>query len=906
MLGLRLRNEFQGQLLKGTAIELSNSGKTGATQIAAADFLKITYPTADVVTALESIEPERGLPVVLMGERGQGKSHLMAVLYHALSDQQATRSWLESWTERLDDPRTRRLTLRDGLFVIEENMQRQSYKYLWDLLFERHPEGQYARGVWDSKGGQKTSIPPEDMLLDIFAKRPTALILDEFQTWFDGLVDKQKEEDLPRQWAFSFIQTLSGIAKTRPDLLLFVVSVRNNDTESFQQIHRDHPLVIDFSGPNAKRDRQRLLLHRLFENREQISETDIARTVKPHVDEFFRLRGVLQPEQSRARDEFTACWPFSPHLLTLLEDQILLATKTQQTRDLIRILADLFKRRGEESAVFTAADFRIDDPDSCVALINSMANAYHEKLREKALRNLEAVQEAENNWKNGMPNLSGILSSLWLHSLAETNQAGADAATLQIDVTQQHKIDDNAFQVELGAIVGNSFNIHEQGGRYLFKEEENPQAKLISHARNPRLFKENEDQWQLAGETRYVLAGQNYDQNYFHIVVLPRNWENDPWERVFHDKDNPKLWDNRIPFIVLPEPPSKPHAQLGKWLRYNLTERRNAVRFLLPPEKTANIFADNDLLILARCVYLADKWRGQSPEYTKLHRKYQKDLRERLETRFSRFAILRNWNYPQPENCRFAIEAHKAKGDKIPDAVDSRIENDLFEPEAFERYTVESAQRNESLARILKDLKEPLPNSEDCIPWLGEGKMKEKIYRLCAKGKFAIDLGGARMIQPEAGDTEKTVFDRISRERGPGKRDEDIILCPIQHVPGTASVPSSPEDVSVTVMPSPGPTSVPYTVGGTSIYPDAMPKPPHPQGTLFSGMPSPEAAHLSLPATSALNLLAMLEKNGVGSGSRLRNMMLRVDALDFDQLRRLLMQLPDNGLHYGLDVDKEP
>lgn len=904
MLGLRLRDEFQGQLLKGTAIELSNSGKTGATQIPAADFLKITYPTTDVVTALESIEPERGRPVVLMGERGQGKSHLMAVLYHALNEQHTTRRWLEGWEARLDDPRAGRLTLRDGLFVIEENMQRQSYKYLWDLLFDRHPEGQYARGAWEAKGGRKTSIPPEDLLLDLFAKRPTALILDEFQTWFDGLVDRQKDEDLPRQWAFSFIQTLSGIAKTRPELLLLVVSVRNSSTEAFQQIHRDHPLVIDFSGPRAKRDRQRLLLHRLFENREQISETEIARTVQPHMDVFFRLGGVPSPEQSRMRDEFIACWPFSSHLLTLLEDQILLATRAQQTRDLIRILADLFKRRGEGSAVLTAADFRIDDPHSCVALINSVANTHHEKLREKALRNLEAVQEAENNWKTSLPNLSGILSSLWLHSLAETNQAGADAATLQIDVSQQHKIDDNAFQVELGAIVGSSFNIHEQGGRYLFKEEENPQAKLISHARNPRLFKENEDQRQLADETRYVLAGQNCD--YFHIVVLPRNWVHDPWERVFHDKDNPKLWDNRIPLLVLPESPAKPHAQLGKWLRYNLTERRNAVRFLLPPEKTTNIFADNDLLVLARCVHLADKWRGQSPEYTKLHRKYQKELRDRLEARFSRFAILRNWYYPQPENCRFAIEPHKAKGDKIPAAVDERIENDLFEPEAFERYIAESANRNENLARILKDLKEPLPNGEDCIPWLGEGKMKEKIYRLCARGRFAINLGGARMIQPEAGDTETSVFNRVFRESGPGKRDEDVSLCPVQHIPGAASVPSSPENALATAMSLSGSASVPQAVGGSPLYPAAAPRPMHHQRSLFGGVPSPAAAHISSSATSALNLLAMLEKNGVGGGSRLRNLVLRVEALDFDQLRRLLTHLPDNGLHYGLEVDKEP
>ena len=41
MLKLTLRKEFQGRRLKGTAIELANSSNTGATQIAASEFLDI-------------------------------------------------------------------------------------------------------------------------------------------------------------------------------------------------------------------------------------------------------------------------------------------------------------------------------------------------------------------------------------------------------------------------------------------------------------------------------------------------------------------------------------------------------------------------------------------------------------------------------------------------------------------------------------------------------------------------------------------------------------------------------------------------------------------------------------------------------------------------------------------------
>ena len=77
MLGLKLRDEFKGRRLKGTAIELTNKNNTGATQIPVADFLRITYPSHDVLKIIEAAGPTRSSPVTIKGERGQGISHLM-------------------------------------------------------------------------------------------------------------------------------------------------------------------------------------------------------------------------------------------------------------------------------------------------------------------------------------------------------------------------------------------------------------------------------------------------------------------------------------------------------------------------------------------------------------------------------------------------------------------------------------------------------------------------------------------------------------------------------------------------------------------------------------------------------------------------------------------------------------
>ena len=177
-------------------------------------------------------------------------------------------------------------------------------------------------------------------------------------------------------------------------------------------------------------------------------------------------------EQERKRREFTESWPYAPHLLRLLEEQVLIATDAQETRDLIRILANLYKSRGEAVPVLTAADFRLDDDTSGIgALLEAVANQHHRTLREKAQQNIISVQEARHDHASITPHLQEIIGALWLRSIAVGNLAGAEPATLQLDITRGKPVDDNAFQVELATIVENSFNIHQDGTKLLFREE---------------------------------------------------------------------------------------------------------------------------------------------------------------------------------------------------------------------------------------------------------------------------------------------------------------------------------------------------------------------------------------------------------------------------------------------------
>lgn len=903
MLGLTLRDEFKGRRLKGTAIELTNKNNTGATQIPASEFLDITYPTADVLKTLEAAGPNQGRPVTLKGERGQGKSHLMAALYHAFSDNSATQHWLDHWAGLLENDKLKSIPLRGGLHVISESLHRQRYKHLWDLLFDQHPHGDYCRGKWESAGDKKTDIPSDEILLELFQHTPTALILDEFQTWYDGLTNTKQYPW--RSWAFNFIQILSEIAKEHPDQLVLVVSVRNGNTDAFQQIQRVNPIIIDFKGPSAKHDRLRLLLHRLFENRLQVSKNQIEKAIADHIAEFLRLKNTAPAEHNGVRTEFIEAWPFAPHLMQLLEDQVLMATHAQGTRDLIRILADLYKRRGNNTTIITAADFRLDDEDSGItALLDSVANQHHAKLREKALRNLEAVNDAVAGTGQSLPHLEEIVAALWLRSLAEVNQAGADQATLHIDVTRDKKIDDNAFQVELESIVENSFNIHEDGNRYIFKEEENPQAKLIASARNDKLFQEDEGKTHLAKEVRYVIGGNTGVPNRFRVIVLPQYWKHDPWSRI-DESEGPAHWGDRIPLLVVPEPPAKIDATLGQFLRDNLQNLRNTVRFLLPKDGSTNVFADRDLVVLARCIFLSEKWKAQNPEYGKLHTKYQRELRDILKARFDRFAVISNWNFQEPKKCQFYLESHKAEGTKIPDAIDKQVIENLFIPEDFRDIVLAAAPNNESVGKLLKELKEPRPGGKDCIPWLGETLVKERIIRLCARGEIAINLRGMEYLQLEHSETEEAAWKRMRGKLGTGKHlDQTHVLLP-QNVPaaGGMTTPDGDQQPPVT---GGGGTIAPTGEGTTNVAPNggdgAAPTGGTQPGGIFGGGGS--YVPVNIPATSALNLLGKIESNGISPGSQIKAMNLRVDNLTGAQLQDIIKKLPD-GMTYELGLEKE-
>lgn len=910
---LELRQEFQMHHMRGTAIELSNRQNTGWTQgQKASAILEITYPSADVRKALDAISAAHaGKSVVMIGQRGSGKSHIMALIHYAFESPDAVEDWAHDWGQRLSIPKLTDIALQRGFKPISETLSNAEFPVLWDVLFDRHPKGAFYKGRFAQSG---TLIPSKSLLQDMFSEQKTALILDELQTWYDGLHDEPGPEGRRLlSWAFNFIQILSEIAEERPDLFSLIVSVRDNTTNAFQQLHRKSPVIIDFKGETARDDRKRLVLHRLFKNRSNIPSGSIQQAVANYAQERNRL---LYPERSAAdqaklAEDCRECWPYSPELMNLLEDHILMAAAAQDSRDFIRMLAEVYRARGVNGTIITPADFSVDD-DECgvTTLIDSFATtADQEQLRDKAIRNLQALKEASVN----APHMRDVISSIWVRSLSSLQSVGATRREIQLDLTKSQSVDDNAFTAELTEIVGNSFNIHERGShekRYCFRLPENPESKLKAWARNDRAFDS-----QTASVPGLMAVGRDQDflckfLNHYlkspdlsrelpsQVVVLDLNWRTAPWANVPQQEQPPAWTDKGRPvLIVLPSSPTDIAGTLGPWLADYVPQNRNMVRFLLPRADQPDLYLDKSLLLTARCALLAKEWQDSEPQYRDLKKKFDDALRNELKSRFDRFAILATWNFQSPAACTFHVEDHGASGADIPAAVEKQVRDNFFAPEDFKKTVLDLASRNETVRQLLTALREaPLPG-QDAIPYLGDIQIFESLYKIVAKENLALNAGG-RWYAREAGEAEAAAESRLRAKLGAyssGAAMLSVQLGDVTQIGGggvAAPIPpiSAPEQPPPPIFqPSPqlppantGSTGFPVTADPISapVIPAPAPLPPQP------------AIRKSNGAKTGMNLLGDIEKWAFPDNKKTSQVSLTFNGLTVKEVRDLCVKLP--------------
>ena len=248
----------------------------------------------------------------------------------------------------------------------------------------------------------------------------------------------------------------------------------------------------------------------------------------------------------------------------------------------------------------------------------------------------------------------------------------------------------------------------------------------------------------------------------------------------------------------------------------------------------------------------------------------------------------------------------REQGAKIPEAIEAALSTDLFVPEDFEALVLDAASEIAFLGKLLRELQEPRPGGQDCIPWLGETMMKERILRMCARGKIAINLRGMEYLQTQTGEDEDAAWRRLKPKLSfTGRQLDEIRLLQPSAVPSTGGA-TPPDPISPAGGLFGGGSVNPAADTGTNSDPESgsTDTDQAPEGGIFGGSASGAAVTLSNPATSPLNLIGKLESWGVGPATPVKEITLKLDAATGAQIKELLRKLPD-GLTYELSLNKE-
>ncbi len=599
------------------------------------------------------------------------------------------------------------------------------------------------------------------------------------------------------------------------------------------------------------------------------------------------------PAQEERRREVLDAWPFAPELLDILEDEILMAAAAQETRDLIRILAKMYKARGNEVPLLTVADINITDESGAGADLASMVDTVvgGGRLREVAQRNLEAIGDQGLP----LPHAEDIIAALWVRSLAQGPRPGATARQLHLDITREQTIDDNAFDDELQKLKDASFNIHIVGERLVFRREENPQAKLQASARNDKLFIRGQDLAYIQRAIAQALSPiDSATVVASRLIVMGQDWDIQPWVGRSGD-ELPAAWREPV-VIVIPE--HVPDERLARWLVEKVSARRNLVRFLMPGPTRGNPYADREVRELARSALLAEEWGRSDPQYQVLRSTYQKPLRERLSRWFDRLAVLRRWSFTNPGQTRFDSDTINVNGQGMLQAIEDHISVAVFEPTVFQAYVREQAAKQRSAYDIIEDLTEPPPVPEQTtIPFLGQDALFERMLRMTAEGEIILNVKGD-WVRRESSDVDtQTVLQRIRQQAyRTGRYLQEVTVALPNAAAAQPQRPTSDRPSTQTgsgTVQSGGTSRATYPTAGGMGTSGAV-------ETTVDGRPNVKT-YRSSGARTSVNLKGDLHSWGLTDGT-IQAVRLTGTSITLSQLKDLLNRLPPS-IKFTLEVD---
>ena len=500
-----------------------------------ARFFERTYLTGSLLDLasqmarrLNGIQLETSAVFNMATQFGGGKSHSLTTLFHLARHGDAAKSWkgvasilLKAQVDSIPKAAT-------AVFVGTE----------FDAITGRKGDGEPARKTpwgeiaWQLGGAEAFSkvsqhdaqgiSPAGDVIREMLPTGPTLILMDELLNY----ISSGRKLGMRDQF-FNFLQNLCEEARARTNLVL-CVSIPRSDLEMNPDDQRDHDSIkklCDRTGKailmSADREMSEIIRRRLFEWN-GIND-DAKKTISAYAewaaDHAPELAGF---DRDGAYEQFKACYPFHPSVISVFERKWQSLPRFQRTRGVLRLLALWVShnyqeehRKNSQEPLITLGLAPLDNPIFRVALLEQLGNTdleapvttdiagkqseSHSLLLDKEAT--EAVRKAQLHRK--------VATTIFFESNGGMSQTRAEATVPEIK-TDVCGPDINTTDIDtvLEGLASSCFYLQWERNRYRFGLAANLNQVLVSRRGG---VKPNEIDERIRKQTELLFAKNSLD-----------------------------------------------------------------------------------------------------------------------------------------------------------------------------------------------------------------------------------------------------------------------------------------------------------------------------------------------------------------------------------------------------------
>ncbi len=486
------------------------------------EFLQITYPSSALKRTLERIEEKllsksnQGA-FLLVGPYGTGKSHTLITLYHLFNNPLLAKKWGQRWKIDFELPKNSK--------SIIISTRRYAEKYIWKPIFNLLGKEDLLKSI--------KMFPTIDQIEELIGNEVVAIFIDEIENWYGSFDPKTQAHLIERNE--TFLEHLFEVAND-PKKNLFIFITFLEEKEGLKKIfNRTKPIRIDVS---AIEDREKVILHRLFEDINSVNKEKIENIVTKYIESYTYPIKIEDPLQYKHR--MIRTYPFHPLLLDTLIQIYEAATERQDIRGMLNVLADAVKDTYAKKDLILLADI---DENAFRGIDLHLVEKYSFDFQR--VKNIGYAKE--------------ILKTILIFTLNEKTH-GATESDILLSIfspTQGHTL--NSILVDLENIYGKLHYLHRENEIYLFKHEINLYALL---EREKNKISDDEIKRKIAEivkrdifDNRAFIYGFDEipDDNKVKIVVLLESWGvNDQLKNKLNEFYKGRTWQNTY-ILILPE-----------------------------------------------------------------------------------------------------------------------------------------------------------------------------------------------------------------------------------------------------------------------------------------------------------------------------------------------------------------